>query len=157
MITISNSLTYQQKEYCKRNLQTKGIEYATVELFNEDIRRNRLFALCEDGVPMVICSVVYDKNYNYLALKRLVCFNQGKGYASMLIDYIVKKQWSKPLGSTPWTPNKTMRHLLEKFGFQLQYIFDEKWCFYKREVNGATRPLSSAFPKSLILKYNKNI
>ena len=79
-------------------------------------------------------SLVWDSEYGYYAMKRL-CIpnkrNSGKGFAQMMVKYICSSVQGK-VGCTPWSSNTPMRHLLEKQGFMLEYIFSEKWCFYSK-------------------------
>lgn len=134
MQTITNRISPDVVLYVVRSLRQKKIPYITTTQFLKDVSNNQVYVLFEDNKPVAMCSVIWDSKYNYWAIKRLVCFkkrNNGKGYANLLISYCANIHFS-PIGCTPWVDNKPMRHLLEKNGFKLQYIFDTKWCFYRR-------------------------
>lgn len=117
-----------------RAMQNKHIEYISIQQIRMDIYSSHMYKCVKDGKIVAIISVVWDKTYKYYAMKRLCILqkkNKGKGITELLIDYITERYLGK-IGCTPWVDNSAMRHILEKKGFALEYIFDEKWCFYSR-------------------------
>ena len=73
----------------------------------------------------------------YVALKRLCILNKknrGKGIARFAIHSIMQSMHGCKVGCTPWEDNTAMRKILEDEGFRLEYKFDEKWCFYSKEI-----------------------
>lgn len=120
-----------------RSLQNKHIEYATTAQAKQDISNSRMYLLEDNGRIVAMCSVVYDKHYDYYAIKRVVVFNKrncGKGYASALITHISAIGFHS-LGCTPWVNNVAMQKLLVNLGFQFQYIFNNCWTFYKKTID----------------------
>lgn len=120
-----------------RSIQNKGLSYITPSLIKRDIELDRQYIMTNDcGKIVAICSLVYDHDYNYYAIKRL-CIpnkkNRGKGYAQKMLAFM-SKQTSAKVGCTPWSDNKAMIKMLTKLGFTLEYIFNEKWCFYSKNV-----------------------
>lgn len=116
-------------------LKSYDISYITIEHFREDVKFNRQFIMTENENIIAILSLVYDNQYNYYAMKRLLVTNEykGKGYARIMLNYVSQKAQGK-VGCTPWTNNAAMRHLLETLNFHLEYIFDNKWCYYVKQV-----------------------
>ena len=122
-----------------RAIQNKHIDYLTPEHVREDIYNNRLYKCVEKGKTIAIVSVVWDNTYKYYAIKRLCILrkeNIGKHIASFFLEYIQNEHQynGEKIGCTPWIDNGPMRHILEKEGFVLEYIFSEKWCFYSWEL-----------------------
>lgn len=116
-------------------LYNKKIPYITAAHSKEDIKNNRQYVIEEEGKIIAIVSIVYDAQYNYYAIKRLCVLNKknnGKGYAFQLLSYCAALSFPK-IGCTPWSDNQAMRHMLNKLNFKLEYIFNEKWCFYSKE------------------------
>ena len=116
-------------------LNNKKIPYITAAHAHEDIKNNRQYVLEENGKIIGIISIVYDSQYKYYAMKRLCILNKknnGKGYAFQLLSYCAALPYTK-IGCTPWTDNEPMKHMLTKLNFQLEYIFNDKWCFYSKE------------------------
>ena len=109
-----------------------NISYISIPLLRSDVQAHRLFIGIEKNKIVSTCAIVPEPQYNYTAMKRLYinpnC--RGKGYAQKMISYIIARYPHETLGATPWTSNDAMRHMLEKQGFSLRYIFNEKWCFY---------------------------
>lgn len=117
-----------------RAMQNKHIEYISMQQIRIDIYNSCMYKCVDNGKIIAILSVVWDKTYNYYAIKRLCILqkkNRGKDITELFIDYIIGK-YSGKIGCTPWVDNSAMRHILEKKGFVLEYIFSEKWCFYSR-------------------------
>ena len=109
-----------------------NISYISTSLLCSDVQAHRLFIGIEKNEIVSTCAIVPEPQYNYIAMKRLYinpnC--RGKGYAQKMISYFIARYPQEKLGATPWTSNDAMRHMLEKQGFTLRYIFNEKWCFY---------------------------
>lgn len=118
-----------------RRIQNKHIEFISVDQMKEDIKNNRLYLLENNNNLIAMVSIIYDTNYNYNAMKRLIIFNKkncGKGYANILINYLSNR--IENIGCTPWTDNFAMQKLLERNGFEFQYLFNEKWMFYLKKT-----------------------
>ena len=117
-----------------RAMQNKHIEYISMQQIRTDIYNSYMYKCVDNGKIVAILSVVWDKTYNYYAMKRLCILqkkNRGKGITELFIDFVSKNYFGK-IGCTPWVDNSAMRHILEKKGFVLEYVFSEKWCFYSR-------------------------
>lgn len=114
----------------------KNIPFCRSEQICSDFARERLYAVAEGDKVLATLSVVEEPSYGYTALKRLCILNkknQGKGIARFALHEI-QKVVSGRIGGTPWVDNAPVRHLFETEGFVLQYVFNEKWCFYMKEV-----------------------
>ena len=101
-----------------------------------DFQNNREYIVVEGEKILATVSLVEEPQYGYTAIKRLCILNkknQGKGIARFAIHEIQKMVKGK-IGGTPWIDNAPVCHLFESEGFTLQYIFNEKWCFYVKEV-----------------------
>ena len=121
-----------------RCIQNKHISYITPEHVRWDVIFGRQYIMENDkGKIVAMLSLVWDDSNNYWAMKRL-CVpnkrNQGKGYAQEMLKYVSAQVPGEKVGCTPWVDNGAMRHTLEKLGFQLEYIFSEKWCFYSKNT-----------------------
>jgi len=118
-----------------RSIQNKKLDYLTPLHVKNDIENQNQYVLEENGKIVCILSLVYDSQNQYYAMKRL-CIpnkkNKGHGYAETILQYVAAQAPGK-VGCTPWIDNIIMRHILEKIGFKLEYIFNEKWCYYSRE------------------------
>ena len=120
-----------------RTIQNKHISYITPKHVLNDVTMNQLYIMVDDDTNKVVAtlSLVWDPQYKYYALKRL-CIpnnkNRGKGLAQKMLAFVADQATEK-VGCTPWVDNGAMCHTLEKLGFQLEYIFEEKWCFYSKK------------------------
>ena len=115
-------------------VRVKDLDYITPMHVREDILKDRQFVLVDNGKIIAILSLMEDHTFHYYAMKRLLILNKknnGKGYAQALLQYVSAQAPGK-VGCTPWINNGAMRHMLEKLGFSLEYIFEEKWCFYSK-------------------------
>ena len=113
-----------------------NLPYISSFLLQADVMTKRLLVGVEAGKIIATAALVPEPNYNYTAIKRLYIdpsYN-GKGYAQQMIEYIAAQYQEEKIGATPWTTNGAMRHILEKQDFHLEYIFNEKWCFYSKQV-----------------------
>lgn len=118
------------------SIRNKHIDYNTPAQAIEDIKQNRLYVMIHDNKIVASCALVYETNYNYLAIKRLVIYrkeNLRKGIADSFIKYFIQN-FSQNLGATPFPENIAMIKLLKKNNFKFQYNFLEKYCFYLREI-----------------------
>lgn len=98
----------------------------------------QLYILYNNNQPGAIVTTIYDNNYNYLAIKRLLSFTKRKGYATRLLSAIVSKAQCagiNSIGCTPWNDNSAMIHLVNKLGFDYQYSFQKNWRFYKKVLD----------------------
>ena len=113
----------------------KHYDYITVDHLVRDYNLSRLFVVVENNKVLAIASLVDEPDYGYTAVKRLCILNKhnyGKGVARFALQELRKRVNSK-IGATPWTDNIPMRKLLESEGYKLQYIFNERWCFYAKD------------------------
>lgn len=120
-----------------RATQNKHLDYLTANHIATDIALARCYVVEENDKAIATCSLVYDKQHNYHAIKRLAIFrkeNKGRHIAEQFISYLLENGGVEKIGCTPWTDNAPMRHILEKMGFSLEYIFAEKWCFYSKKI-----------------------
>lgn len=110
----------------------KRISWATPHQAALDIKNKQLLVIEVNGKIVGSCALVYDYKYNYLAIKRLFIYNKNnlsKGYASLLINFIIKNTTGN-LGLTPWVENQALIRMIEKKGFKFQYHFRDKYLFY---------------------------
>ena len=114
----------------------KDIPFCTPAQVFYDFQNGREYVVVEDNKVLATLSIVEEPTYGYMAIKRMCVLNkknQGKGIARFAIHEIQNIVHGR-IGGTPWTDNAVARHLFESEGFHLEYIFDEKWCFYVKEV-----------------------
>ena len=111
------------------------LPYLRAAHIHADIEANHELVAIEDGHIVGIAAIVWDSQYSYWAIKRLLIpnkKNRGKGIARTLILAAITGKKEK-IGCTPWKDNIPMIKLLESLDFQLEYIFDDKWCFYSKK------------------------
>jgi RimJ/RimL family protein N-acetyltransferase len=97
-----------------------------------DIRKQRMYILEENGKIIAQCSLVPEEKYNYIAIKRLVVYpsaNRHRGIGQIFLDHFISLGLPA-LGCTPWSDNAPMLHLLIKNGFKWQYTFLDKYEFF---------------------------
>lgn len=115
----------------------KHIDYITPEQTFDDFKAERLYVVAEGSKVYATVSLVEEPDYGYTAIKRLCILNKrncGKGLARFALRELQKVVVGKKIGATPWVDNIAMRNLLESEGFAVQYVFQEVWCFYMKEV-----------------------
>lgn len=122
-----------------RMVQNKQLGYITPALLKKDIQANELYLLKIDNKIVCFAARVYCAGFNNYAIKRL-CVpnkkNKGKGYAGELLHYLITtRECNMDLVCTPWIDNSAMRHMLEKNGMKLKYVFDKVWCLYETQAN----------------------
>mgnify|MGYP003297797661 CR=1 FL=1 len=132
-----NNEQYNMKTWQPNPTDEEKIKRATDEINNakKDIENSRLFVVEEEGKIIAQCALVYEEEYNYYAIKRLVVYNQkncGRGIAQKFISFFCNKNLPA-LGCTPWADNIVMKKLLERNGFVYQYTFMENYQFYKKD------------------------
>jgi RimJ/RimL family protein N-acetyltransferase len=91
----------------------------------------------EEDTVLATLSLVYDAQWEYVAIKRLCVLNKknhGKGIARFAIHEILRHLHNCKVCATPWEDNTAVRHILEAEGFKLEYKFMEYWCFYSKEM-----------------------
>lgn len=123
-----------EKDYSKiyHALNRKGIDYISARHARDDIEKQQLFVIEENGELLGQCALVVENDFGYIAIKRLVVYNKknsGKHIAQQFIDYF-KSLNIENLGCTPWTENAKMRAILERNGFVHQYTFMTCYEFY---------------------------
>ena len=131
IIRLATKMDYK-KIAC--SLNNKHINYITSLHAKNDIENKCLFVVEEEGKIIAQCALVYEEEYNYYAIKRLVVYNQkncGRGIAQKFISFFCDKNLPA-LGCTPWVDNIVMKKLLERNGFVYQYTFMENYQFYKK-------------------------
>ena len=114
----------------------KNISFCQHFHITTDFANDRLFAVVENDKVLATISLVEEPEYGYTAVKRLCILNKkncGKGIARFALREVQKVVKGR-IGGTPWVDNAPVRHLFETEGFVLQYVFNEKWCFYMKEV-----------------------
>lgn len=112
----------------------KNLSYCTHYHIAEDWYKDRLYAVVDGDKVLATLSLVEEPEYGYTAIKRLCILNkknQGKGIARFAVHEIQKIVDGR-IGATPWEDNTAVRHILEVEGFVLQYVFNERWCFYAK-------------------------
>lgn len=131
---IVTELSNSNFNYICHSLAQKKIPYISISHFKEDYQKRQSYILENNGKPVAMCSLVWSEKHQNFAIKRLICFkkvNAGKGYANYLLTFI-SKLGKAPICCTPGVDNFSTRHLLEKNGFHLKYIFSQHWCFYEK-------------------------
>lgn len=114
----------------------KNITFCQTYHIQSDYNKGQLYVVVEGSKVFATISLVEEPNYGYTAIKRLCILNKkncGKGIARFALQAIQRMVRGR-IGATPWKDNIPVRHLFETEGFVLQYIFNEKWCFYVKEV-----------------------
>lgn len=114
----------------------KHLDYITVNHLVRDYNNNQLYVVVEGEKILAIVSLVPEPDYEYIAIKRLCVLNKGncgKGIGSFAVRELSKVVSGERVGATPWTDNIAMRNLLESEGYQLKYVFNERWCFYAKD------------------------
>ena len=114
----------------------KHFDYITVNHLVRDYNNNQLYVVVEGEKVLAIVSLVPEPDYEYIAIKRLCVLNKGncgKGIGSFAVRELSKVVSGERVGATPWTDNIAMRNLLESEGYHLQYVFNERWCFYAKD------------------------
>jgi len=120
-----------------RVIGKKNLSYCTANQIKDDFTWNRLYCVYEGDKVLGTFSLVYDEQWDYVAIKRLCVLNKknhGKGIARFAIHEILRYLHNCKVGATPWEDNTTVRHILEAEGFKMEYKFMEHWCFYVKEV-----------------------
>ena len=139
MLTVGQVRTKRELEYIMAKLANLNIDFATPSQAKNDFHSKdiKLYTLRKEGIPVAICSVVRDNDFNYNALKRMVVLdteNRGKGYAKYMTANIVRKQ-NGDCGCTPWVTNKSCQKMLASLNFEYQYTFNQVWTFWKIKKN----------------------
>lgn len=121
--------------YIKERLEALDIPFATPSHAENDFRSPniQMFVLRENKQPVAICSVVYDLDFQYHALKRMIVLdkdNRGRGYAKVLTARIIART-PGACGCTPWADNVHCQRMLASLGFKYQYTFNNNWTFWK--------------------------
>ena len=114
----------------------KDIPFCTPTQVFIDFQNEREYVVAEGDKVLATISIVEEPEYGYTALKRMCILNkknQGKGIARFALQEVQKVVHGR-IGGTPWIDNAKARHLFETEGFHLEYIFNEKWCFYVKEI-----------------------
>ena len=117
-------------------LRNKRINYITPAQAREDIQKRRLYVVEDNGVVIAQCALVYEPDYGYHAIKRLVIYNKknyGRGIAQRFVSYFCAMNLPA-LGCTPWSDNQIMKKLLAKNGFEYQYTFLENYEFFVKRA-----------------------
>lgn len=128
-------LATQTDVYKIRNaVRRKNLLYCTPYQIADDFTNKRLYCVYEGDKVLATVSLVEEPEYGYTAVKRLCILNkknQGKGIARFALHEI-QRMVSGRIGATPWVDNGAIRHILEMEGFVLQYVFNERWCYYAK-------------------------
>jgi len=131
-------LATQTDVYKIRNaVRRKKLFYCTPYQIVDDHTNRRLYCVYEGDKVLATFSLVYDSQWDYVAIKRLCILNKkncGKGIARFAVHEILKYLHNCKVGATPWEDNHAVRHILEAEGFKLEYMFDGHWCFYSKEM-----------------------
>lgn len=115
----------------------KDLPYITKSQENLDYNKKQLYVVADGEKVLACASLVWESQYEYFAVKRLCILNKhncGKGIARFALRKLQKEVRGR-IGGTPWIDNPKMCHLFESEGFTLQYIFNERWCFYAKDCN----------------------
>lgn len=118
-----------------RAIQNKRLDYFTPAHVASDIAANRCYVVEENGKAIASCSLVYDATYGYHAVKRLAIFrkeNKGRHLTETIFAYMIENSGAAKIGCTPWVDNAPMRHIMDKMGFTLEYIFEKSGAFIQK-------------------------
>lgn len=121
-----------------RSLANKQISYITPHHAHTDIENGNLYVIEDNGTILAQCALVYEPQYGYHAIKRLVVYNRknlGCGLAQRFLSYFTAMPYT--LGCTPWADNEQMKYLLRKNGFDYEYTFCENYQLFIR-IQGLT-------------------
>lgn len=75
-----------------------------------------------------IASVVYDSEFKYFYIKRLLIFERNKGYSKAILTYLTYKY--KKCAITPYESNTAIIKVIEELGYKYRYTFLESYLFY---------------------------
>ena len=129
-------LATQTDMYKIRNaVRRKNLLYCTPYQIADDFTNKRLYCVYEGDKVLATLSLVEEPEYGYTAVKRLCILNKknyGNGIARFAL-HAIQGMVKGRIGGTPWVDNAPARHLFESEGFTLQYIFNERWCFYAKD------------------------
>lgn len=118
--------------FIKSALLSLDIPYINPLHAINDIQKQQMYLLEENGKIIAQCSLIPEEEYNYMAIKRLVVYpssNRHRGIGQIFLDHFISIGFPA-LGCTPWNDNAPMLHLLIKNGFKWQYTFLEKYEFF---------------------------
>lgn len=134
---LRKARTVEEVQKIERAVALKKLPYCTsAQIASDYYAYDRLYVVTEGEKILATLSLVEESEYGYMAVKRLCILNKknrGKGIARFALHEIQKKVKGR-IGGTPWVDNAPVRHIFETEGFTLQYVFNEKWCFYVKEV-----------------------
>lgn len=134
---LRKAKTVEEVQKIERAVALKKLPYCTsAQIASDYYAYNRLYVVTEGEKVLATLSLVEEPEYGYMAVKRLCILNKknrGKGIARFALHEIQKMVKGK-IGGTPWIDNTPVCHIFETEGFTLQYVFNEKWCFYVKEV-----------------------
>lgn len=114
-------------------LANKNIDYISPAHAQTDILNGYMYMLCDNEHIVAICSLL-PNHRGYMAIKRLCTIeseNNRRGIARIFFDYFCSFGYS--LGATPWVSNNKMLHIMDTYGFEYQYTFNENYMFYLRK------------------------
>lgn len=130
-------ITVEEVQKIERAVALKKLPYCTsTQIASDYYVYNRLYVVVEGKKILATLSLVEELDYGYTAVKRLCILNKknyGKGIARFAL-HEVQRLVSGRIGATPWDDNIAMRKVLESEGFTMKYKFEQKWCFYVKEV-----------------------
>lgn len=132
MIKIRRARRDSDDIILSRMAEERHISYITPAQVQNDVRHNYCYVLIEDQKIKAFGSIVYCPEYHNWAIKRVCVLEEGRGFGKQIVNYLCQNHFaSLPLICTPWKDNVAMRHILEKEGFKMKYIFNTKWCMYE--------------------------
>lgn len=128
--------TYQDYKRVVQSLNNGSkLDYITSTQARQDFEQASLYIVESNQKIVAIFSLIYDADRQIDYLKRLKVLNKknlGLGFGTMIVEYV--SQLNQKIAVTPWVDNKRMRNLLERNGFKMEYIFNEKWCYYTKNT-----------------------
>lgn len=128
--------TYQDYKRVVQSLNSGSkLDYITSTQARQDFEQASLYIVESNQKIVAIFSLIYDADRQIDYLKRLKVLNKknlGLGLGTMIVEYV--SQLNQKIAVTPWIDNKRMRNLLERNGFKMEYIFNEKWCYYTKNT-----------------------
>ena len=118
-------------QYILSKVNHENIEYITVNHVKEDFKNKNLYEFIVNKKPVGIVSVIFDNDFNYFYIKRLLVFKKGKGYAKRILQSVLKEY---PICAiTPFESNKAMLKIIKELGFEYQYTFLENYLLYVKK------------------------
>lgn len=125
MVSIKKVKETNEFLYLLNKLSEYNISYITNEYLKDDFINNRLYTI---GNLKGIATVVYDSDFGFYYIKRLLIFERGKGYSKSFLKQLTDKY--KKCAITPFKDNTAVINTILNLGYKYQYTFLNDYLFY---------------------------